>query len=279
MFVREYDSAYQFAQEHEQRWLASGVKDGGALNLGRYIAKGTLDERICLAIMAPDGQVLQTAFVDSIDQICFSRASHDVLKVLVNYLDSHDIHFPGIFAPHPSSSQFAELYCQASGKRFRRVKQLKHYELRHLSEIKFAEGRLREAMASEQPLLVDHNIAFQQETNTQRPFDSREEVRRELVNRNLYVWERPDGTVVSSGRIIRDKTVRSGEVSWIYTPKVHRKQGYGTTITYMLSKTILESGKEACFLSADAADPRPNRVYTKIGYEEQCLMDNMRQVV
>ena len=276
MRIKRYDNAYEFAEAHAQRWLATGVSDGGVMSLSRLAAKGRLDAVICLAILDDQEQVLQTAFIDPTDQICFSRASPAVVALLADYLIENEITFPGIFAPNPSSIQFAEHYTRMGGKAFTIVKQLKHYELTRLRPTELSPGRLRQATQADQALLVTHNIAFQRDANTKRPFDPRESVAAELARGNLYLWESADGSIVSSGRVIPDKTARSGEVSWIFTPRTYRNKGYATSLTYLLSKHILDLGKAACFLSADAADPSSNQVYTKIGYELKSLMDNLR---
>ena len=278
MKIKEYDSPQQFVAEHAQRWLATGVADGGALNLERFSTNGALERLICLAVVADAGQVCQTAFVDPADQICFSRASRAVLQHLVDYLCAHEITFPGIFAPQPSSSEFVALYGAATGRIFTLVKQLNHFELTRLAPINLAAGHLRQATSADLDLLIQHNIAFQQDANTKRPFAPEKSVTSELAKGSLYVWERPDGEIVSSGRIIPDKTARSGEVSWIYTPAAYRRQGYATALTYMLSKQLLDLGKAACFLSADAANPAPNSIYRRIGYKEMCLMENWRRL-
>lgn len=56
-------------------------------------------------------------------------------------------------------------------------------------------------------------------------------------------------------------------LSLVYTLEEHRNHGYGTFITYLASKEILDSGCEYVTLYVEKNNPISNKVYLKVGFE------------
>ncbi len=271
MQVQRYDDPYDFVAKHTEQWLEREAEEGAFL---RIKAGGDRAKLICLAVM--DGEsVLQTACVYCGDQIIFSRAAPEVLKVLVAYLCAQDIEIPGIFAPGPSSVCMAELYARARGKEFRVVKQLTHFALETLREVALCEGTFRKAVRSDREMVIAFRNGSQQEGNTQRPFDAAASVEKDLRDGSLFVWENKRREVVCTAALYWNRSVRSGHIDAVYTPPEQRRKGYARSLVFQLSKLVLERGLTPG-LSTDVVNAAANRVYEGVGFVPQCQMDNIR---
>ena len=271
MNVLRYPDVNAFLTEHGGRWLENEAEDGAFLRIKVRAQDRAL---ICLAVVDGDAPVL-TACVRPEDQILFSRADPAVLACLAGYLHRHDIVFPGLFAPSPASRQFAESYARRTGTTFRVVKQMTHYGLSGLDTIRASRGTFRKAQPADHALLASLTDAFQEEGNTQRPFDAGEAVARDLDAGSLYVWEDAGGRVVSMGGVYFDRSPRSGYVDGVYTVPEARTKGYATSLVYELSTIVLDAGLVPR-LSVDSANAPARKVYEALGYVAACQMDNMR---
>ena len=63
------------------------------------------------------------------------------------------------------------------------------------------------------------------------------------------------------------RTLNGRVVNYVYTPKSHRKNGFGTTCVANLSQKILDDGYEQCMLFTDLSNPTSNSIYQKVGYK------------
>ena len=86
-----------------------------------------------------------------------------------------------------------------------------------------------------------------------------------IEKENVFFWEDCDGTPVSMAAKVRT-TTNTASISWVYTFKNHRGNGYGAKATAYLTNRLLKQGYRECNLFTDAANPISNHVYTKIGY-------------
>ncbi|MFA9429226.1 GNAT family N-acetyltransferase [Egicoccus sp. AB-alg2] len=129
-------------------------------------------------------------------------------------------------------------------------------------------GRVRAARPEDLTVLVRFAVAFQQEAMPRAELDVdalREGLVRRLAGRHgLWVFERPDGTVVSMAEA--DAETPDGQrVSAVYTPPAHRGRGYaGATVT-AVTRDVLRRRRFA-FLNTDAANPTSNALYERLGY-------------
>lgn len=86
-----------------------------------------------------------------------------------------------------------------------------------------------------------------------------------IIKKDTYIWVVNDVPV--SCAQVRRPTARTMAVSYVYTPKEHRKKGYASAITAQATQNILKSGKTYGVLYTDAANPTSNHIYEKLGYE------------
>ncbi len=65
-------------------------------------------------------------------------------------------------------------------------------------------------------------------------------------------------------------------VNAVYTPPHYRGNGYASSVVAELSQILLDRGNQFCCLFADAKNPISCGIYRKIGYENQCIMDELK---
>jgi len=63
-------------------------------------------------------------------------------------------------------------------------------------------------------------------------------------------------------------TQNSISINAVYTPLLHRRNGYASALVAHLSHKQLLSGKKLCVLYTDLTNPTSNEIYRQIGYRE-----------
>jgi predicted GNAT family acetyltransferase len=53
----------------------------------------------------------------------------------------------------------------------------------------------------------------------------------------------------------------------VYTPPRHRRKGYASAATAVLSRQLIDEGRRFCVLFADLDNPTSNHIYQQIGYQ------------
>jgi predicted GNAT family acetyltransferase len=133
---------------------------------------------------------------------------------------------------------------------------------------------LRPAAAPDLPVVEAWAHAFIADTGlTDDAADMAEDVRRAVRDGRLYVWD--DGQPVTMATWT-DPTPNGVRVTLVYTPPALRGRGYASSCVAALSALLLASGRRACFLFTDLANPTSNSIYMKIGYRPVCDVHDYR---
>lgn len=270
--VRTWQDAEDFVREFLSSWLNNEDEDAAFLRLGRFPPK---PDSTYLCVTNERNEPLQTACVVSSDQIIFTRADSDVLECLAAHLVKNDITFPGLFAPHPQSREFASIYSRLSGRNYRVVKQQIHFQLANLKPVSTTPCKVRQATLNDRANLIEFRTSSQAEGNTQRPFDSAKSVDADLANETIYVLENEDSQIVCSASIHLLKSPHSGYIDNVYTLPNERNQGYSTHLVHEVCR-IIHDLQRVARLSTDATNAPAIRSYEKVGFVAKCRMDNMR---
>lgn len=92
------------------------------------------------------------------------------------------------------------------------------------------------------------------------PDEAMDGIAREILGRGLYVWE--DGGSPVAMAAISGKSPRARRLGMVYTPPDSRGRGYGTNVTYSLSKYCQDDlGCEFVCLLTDLENPVSNFIY------------------
>lgn len=87
-----------------------------------------------------------------------------------------------------------------------------------------------------------------------------------------FIWV--DAIPVSQAATCRS-TENGAVINAVYTPPHFRNKGYAAANVAELSQLLLDRGNKFCCLYADAANPISCGIYRKIGYADQCVMDEI----
>lgn len=196
----------------------------------------------------------------------FSALSAAVL--LAEKLRREQIEIRGVNA----SKQLCNAFFSAYGGRYRVRTGMDIMVLKELTEPPVVSGQLRPATHEELSPMAEWYRAFHREAlREEPPEDMEDRVREHIDQQALYVWETPEGEVVSMAHLTR-KLEHGACISGVYTPPEHRGKGYCQNTVAELCRTRLQQGADYCTLFVDKANPISNRVYEKIGF--QVIEDN-----
>lgn len=145
------------------------------------------------------------------------------------------------------------------------------YRLDRVNDIDMAEGSMRQATKSDQPLLDKWYRAFEQDSGLEPSNDERTAavVTSMIDNDDAVIWE-VDGMPVSCAKRSRP-TANGITVSFVYTEPKRRGNGYARSLVAEFSRELLKT-KQFCTLYTDLTNPTSNKIYQEVGYEP--IMDS-----
>jgi hypothetical protein len=162
---------------------------------------------------------------------------------------------------------FLQAWQTLTGQPYRRVMNMRIYQLTQVEPVATATGHLRLATEADRPLLLEWFTAFADEIGEVAGDAPGDMINRGLMRQSVHLWE--DGVPVSwaSGSQSLPTAARIGPV---YTPQQYRRKGYATACVAALSQKLLNEGCDRCFLFTDLANSISNHIYQQIGYRPIC---------
>jgi ribosomal protein S18 acetylase RimI-like enzyme len=182
---------------------------------------------------------------------------------------------PGFEAEPPVAAAFARRWDEASGRPARRVLRERVYRLdRLVPPDPPVPGRARPMGDADVPLVGSWMEAFVREaTPHEGPIDGISIAATWPADpwRDVQLWEhggRPVSMAVAAW-----PTFAGARVSYVYTPPENRRRGFGSAVTAAVTANQLASGRRACFLYTDLANPTSNAIYRALGYRAVADVD------
>lgn len=200
-------------------------------------------------VEAPDDDVAQLARFVARDEYPSAGVRVDVKRV---------------GGPRPSSLLFAETWSHERGATV--VARGPHgiYRCdRPVPPARTAPGTTRAAGYHDLDFLVPWMEGFIRETGLLMP-SAQEYVRAMLDRDRLFLWTTGDGPVCMGG--ISRTTPHGAGIAYVYSPPEHRRRGYATMLAYALTRRMLDTGFDFCFLYTDLENPSTNGIYRSLGY-------------
>lgn len=134
------------------------------------------------------------------------------------------------------------------------------------ADIPLVPGICRMAREEELPLVYAFVQGFHRDINgTEMVKDLSELYAQRIAEGKVFLFETPDGRVVSTARVAR-QLKRGVCLSGVYTPPEERGKGYATANVLALSKRLLAEGNRFVALFVERKNPISNHVYQKLGY-------------
>lgn len=129
-------------------------------------------------------------------------------------------------------------------------------------------GTMRPAIRRDLDLVIEWAAGFYEAMRENHPVGREQAARgaaRMLDAGELYLWD-VDGRPVSMAAA-RGPTPHGIRISYVYTPRPLRQNGYASALVAALSQAQLTGGRDFCFLFTDLANPTSNHIYQEVGYE------------
>jgi predicted GNAT family acetyltransferase len=219
-----------------------------------------------------DGDVIGIAMRTSPMNMVISSMSAEAARSLGRSVGQFDDDLPGLLGSANVIEAFAQGYVASKSPGSARSL-VPHrgdllYELEELVEPS-VEGIGRVAREEETELLARMFVEFTEEAAVPRMSlaDARENVSTRTRDQALFCWE-VDGVVVSvagHAPIVTTGEIVIGRVGPVYTPPSYRRHGYGSAVTAVVTRHLIEKGARV-MLFTDPSNPTSNAIYQALGY-------------
>ena len=189
---------------------------------------------------------------------------------LARYLREENLEINGVTA----RDDLAQAFMRAYGGTFSLRTAMDIMVLREIQDPPAVPGQVRKATLRDLDFVLDGVCGFMKDIHGEdtKPEDHKERWLPRVEAGQIYLWERPDGRIVSMAGTVRP--LEHGEtINAVYTPPEHRGKGYCQNTVAAVCREKLDEGKDYCTLFVDKKNPISNRVYKKIGFEmvENCF--------
>ncbi len=206
--------------------------------------------------------------------VCLNAPAEEPLAMqaaqeLARYLREEQIEITGVNA----REDLAQAFMQAYGGEFSPWAAMDIMVQREVLAPPAVPGRMRKATMDDLDFVLNGVCGFMKDIHGQdsQPDEHRERYIPRVQNGQLYLWETPEGEIVSMAGTVRP--LPHGEtINAVYTPPEHRGKGYCQNTVAAVCREKFAEGKEYCTLFVEKKNPISNRVYKKIGFEivENC---------
>ena len=166
------------------------------------------------------------------------------------------------------SKLFAQTYSKKANKVYRLKETLIIYRLDELKQSLIApEGKFRQATQEDMDFLPQWSVDFYTECRLDQQGRCIEFQKNKLATllQNHYIWE--VSNIPTSSACMFEVSEDTGNVSFVYTPPNHRKQGYAHANVWNICNKYCEKYKNI-MLYADANYPTSNKIYQDIGFKK-----------
>lgn len=256
------DEVETLLYEHEDKYsLFLGILS--QIEAGRYedyfLAVAEEGEKVIAACLMTPPHPLQIAVFNQLPGIEEEIAQH-----MLNM----GIATTGVVGDQEAARSFAAFWTEKTGEKTRVLMDQGLYRIDVVNEgLEKSPGTWRVANKKDSPLLEKWYLLFEEDTGIAASTEEEAAKKIELFieGKEVYVWE-VDGEVVSCMKKARPS--KNGiTVSFVFTPKEHRRKGYARTLVAEVTEELLLE-YDFAMLYTDLKNPTSNKIYQEIGYEQ-----------
>lgn len=262
MQVERYSDAATFLAA-AQRFLLEREVENSVLGLAmRLVHEPSSEMPTYFAVVRANGEIQGAAVSTRADIVVITRMPVAACAALAPDLIEARPALREITGPEPSACDLAHELASRSGRAARRRVSLMLHELRQVQlPNPIANGRLRQAVESDLPLMIRWVAEF--DAAIGESGDAEAAARLRIKSGALFMWE--DGVPVSMAARAR-KTPSGIAVNLVYTPEALRGRGYASACVGTLSQALLDQGNRFVCLYTDVENKTSNAIYQRLGY-------------
>lgn len=214
------------------------------------------DRVVAAALRTPPHNLVLSETEDTAAYVALARDAHSACDSL-----------PGVIGPAAGVAVFVSAWESLTGDRARRVLSQRIYQASEVIAPRDVDGRMRVVSEQDHELVLEWIDAFAGEALPDgTPGGAAEFLERRAADPEggIVLWE--DGTPVSLAGY-GSPTPTGIRIGPVYTPRALRGGGYASALVAGLTRQLLSSGRDFCFLFTDLANPTSNSIYLRVGYQ------------
>ncbi len=202
-------------------------------------------------------------------QLVVFRDFPDIEKEIAGHLQNLGIHVSGIVGEQKTCRLFAKAWIDKSGEKIEVSMDQGLYRIDAVNKnVTKSIGSWRVASKKDADTLVEWYRVFEVETGIDRrstQAQATHQITGFLDRKEVYIWE-VDGVVVSCMK--KSRPSKNGiTVSFVFTPKEQRGNGYARTLVAEITDELLVE-YDFVMLYTDLDNKTSNKIYRTIGYEQ-----------
>lgn len=188
------------------------------------------------------------------------------IKTFAHFLYDEKYDVPGVIGNRKSVQAFLQEWEDLTGQVAELQMEQAIHQLESLKPIHDQPGELVVADFSHRGFLEQWIQQYGEEVGEPYVRSRVSELTTELIEtKRLHLWI-VDGMPVSMASRARS-TKNGATINALYTPDEFKRNGYASQVVWHLTKKLLGQGYSFCSLYTDLANPTPNSIYKKIGYD------------
>jgi ribosomal protein S18 acetylase RimI-like enzyme len=221
---------------------------------------------VCAYACDPDGEPCGVVLRTPPWRALLSPMPPEAVAALEEALAAVDPDAPGVHGPPAEAALFAELRAaRGGGRRVRPGMAQRLYVLGDLAPPAGVPGAARRVGEPDVPMVARWWGDFGAEAVPGSPrADLDQVVRRRMRAGAVELWE-VDGEPTALGGWV-GPVAGLARIGPVYTPRRHRRHGYGSAVTAACAADALRCGADTVLLYADLSNPTSNSIYQRIGF-------------
>lgn len=264
-----YTDSFEFSERLEPLLYENEEKYSLFLGILSQIGGGRYDNYY-LALLEEQGEISVACLMTPPHplQIIIFKEDEGLENTIAQQLKREDFEIQGVIGDKPVAEKFAEAWLAETGATAELQMDEGLYRIESpVRGLEKSPGSWRIANKMDAELLEKWYLLFGEETGVGTPSAKEASVKiaQFLDDKEIYVWE-VDGEVIACMK--KSRPSKHGiTVSFVYTPKEHRRKGYARTMVAEVTEELLLEF-DFVLLYTDLKNPTSNKIYSEIGYEQ-----------
>ncbi len=281
MMLNTYASATDFLADTEPAFRRAEAANGLIYGLAKMLeaAPDYYGAPPVLATVADGGELIASCLrtppyalvLQSTNPLDADPRTTRALGLLAEHCRDTGADLSGVNGRSEISARFAALWSDLTGAASTVQRAMRVFELTAVTWPPRPQGRLRQAIMDDLPLVARWIQAFHVEALGEdvdsSPVPAEENARRRIDAGVIQLWETDAPVSMVAGA---RATPRGRTVSLVYTPPQWRGYGFASAAVATYSDQLLRQGYDFCTLFTDLANPTSNHIYQAIGYRPVC---------
>jgi RimJ/RimL family protein N-acetyltransferase len=272
MPIEYYTDAVSFAQETQPFLLQHEAENCITIGLIGGLAANAFSPSTLplLALARAEGRVIGVVLQIPPRNLILTVMEAGTTEQFARDLFADGIQVPGIMGPLQTAEAFAAAWCAVSGMRAEISMRERVFALDKVIPPRPPGGHFRWATPEDRETIIAWGMAEEREAlhvaePNRADFEGwADRMVQRSERRGLGFWE--DGGQAVSFSAYGNPTPHGIRIAPVYTPPELRGRGYASACVAALSQSLLDSGRQQCYLYTDLANPTSNKIYQAIGY-------------